>query len=135
MLLQNPPTSSTFFHAKSTDFYHPSLEAFQNKQSKRLLGISKYASNYISSAELGWFPLQNKILLTALKYWLRLKHITNSPLLANALHEAFECKSPWSLGITDILSTFDLTRFDRNSTRENLPRIFKAIKTFSKRTM
>ena len=47
---------------------------------------------------------------------------------ANALHKAFECKSPWSLGITDILNTFDLTRFDRNSTRENLPRIFKAIK-------
>ena len=109
------------------------MEAFQNKQSKRLLGISKYASNYISSVELGWFPLQNKILLTALKYWLRLKHITNSPLLANALHEAFECKSPWSLGITDILSTFDLTRFDRNSTRENLPRIFKAIKDLLKK--
>ena len=49
-------------------------------------------------------------------------------IIANALHEAFECSSPWSLEITDILSTCYLNRFDKNSTRENLPRIFKTIK-------
>ena len=41
-LLQSPPNSTIFFHANTTDFYHPAIEAFRNKQSKRLLGISKY---------------------------------------------------------------------------------------------
>ena len=66
--------------------------------------------------------------MTALKYWLRLKHDTNSPLLRNALREAFESKSAWSLGINDIVETYRLRIFETNSRKDNLKLTFSAIK-------
>ena len=104
------------------------MEAFQNKQSKRLLGISKYANNSIALAELGWFPLQNKIIISALKYCLRLKYDIGSPLLLNALNDTFKYKSPWSLGITDILTTYKLNALEKNVPKDNVSKISSLIK-------
>ena len=59
----------------------PITERFYSTSCKYALGISKYSSTTLAPGELGRFPLQHRIILLTLMYWLRLEQGTKNPLL------------------------------------------------------
>ena len=59
----------------------PITERFYSTSCKYALGISKYSSTTLALGEIGRFPLQHRIILLTLMYWLRLEQGTKNPLL------------------------------------------------------
>lgn len=79
---------------------------------KYILGVHKRSSNFAVASELGRFPIQVNILLSALSYWHRLE-TTSSELLA----DAFVCSknlhrkglNTWYTSISNILKLLNVT--------------------------
>ena len=81
------------------------FQSFLCKHAKRILWLSKYAINALSFAELGWFPIQHKIILATMKYW---SCLTTNSLLDKAF--AFNARSGtrWTDEIKNIRLDLDL---------------------------
>ena len=71
---------------------------------KRILNLSKYASNMAEQGELSRFPLQHKAWGLAIKYWLRLCHGTSNVLLNAAFKSACDIEHPWLQSIKYLLT-------------------------------
>ena len=84
------------------------FQSFLCRHAKRILGLSKYASNTLSCAELGWFPIQHKIILATLKYWVRLQKGTTNDLLDKAFTFNTLYGTEWTNGIKNIKIDLDL---------------------------
>ena len=105
------------------------FQSFLCKHAKRILGLSKYASNTLSCAELGWFPIQHKIILATLKYWLRLQKGTTNDLLDKAFKFNTLYGTEWTNGIKNIKLDLDLDNNldDPKSTRKQLQETYKKL--------
>ena len=79
---------------------------------KNILGVHKRSSNFAVASELGRFPIQVNVLLSALSYWHRLQ-TTSSELLA----DAFACSktlhrkglNSWFTTINNMLKLLDIS--------------------------
>ena len=59
-------------------------ETFYSSSCKFALGISKYSSTTFTLGELGRFPIESKVILLNIFYWLRLEHGSMNPVLNEA---------------------------------------------------
>ena len=84
------------------------INSFYSKFCKFALGISKYASNYLSLAELGKYPVSIKSHVLALLYWLRLEHGTENNLLNYAFKVMKEENHVWLQNIFNYLASIGL---------------------------
>ena len=50
------------------------VETFYSTSCKYTLGISKYSSTTLALGELGRYPIQHRVILLTMLYWLRLEH-------------------------------------------------------------
>ena len=71
------------------------MESFCSSSCKFALGISKYASTTLALGELGRFPVEIKIILLNLFYWLRLEQGSSNPLLDQAFLTIKGENHPW----------------------------------------
>ena len=81
---------------------HKPFQTFLCKHAKNILGISKYASSTLACAELGWYPIQHKIITSTIKYWLRLQEGTSNKLLDNAFTFNIQSETDWINGIKSL---------------------------------
>ena len=70
-------------------------ETFYSSSCKFALGISKYTSTTLTLGELGRFPIEIKIILLNLFYWLRLEQGSSNPLLDQAFLTMKRENHPW----------------------------------------
>ena len=105
------------------------FQSFLCRHAKRILGLSMYASNTLSCAELGWFPIQHKIILATLKYWVRLQKGTTNDLLDKAFTFNTLYGTEWTNGIKNIKHDLDLDNNldDPKSTRKQLQETYKKL--------
>ena len=87
---------------------HMQFQGFTNSQAKKILGISKYANNLEANAELGWYPIQHRIVTASLKYWFRLKKGTGNGLLDAAFTYNEESSSEWMQGVKVMLADLNV---------------------------
>ena len=106
------------------------FQSFLCRHAKRILGLSMYASNTLSCAELGWFPIQHKIILATLKYWVRLQKGTTNDLLNKAFTFNTLYGTEWTNGIKNIKLDLDLGNNpgDSNFSRKQLQETYKKLK-------
>ena len=57
------------------------VETFYSTSCKYALGVSKYSSTTLALGELGRYPIQHRVVLLTMLYWLRLEHNTKKTLL------------------------------------------------------
>ena len=57
------------------------VETFYSTSCKYALGISKYSSTTLALGELKRYPIQHRVVLLTMLYWLRLEHNTKKTLL------------------------------------------------------
>ena len=91
---------------------------FQAFQIAKQIGISKYASKIEANAELGWYPIQHRIVTASLKYWFRLKKGTGNELLDVAFAYKNESFSEWMQEVKLMLAELNV----EVSTYNNVPR-------------
>ena len=88
-------------------------EKVHTKFIKYALGINKFASNHAIRAEVGRYPLEQKISQKLIKYWHRLENYSyeDYPLLAEAFNINKSSKHEWYTGITNYLESNGLGYF------------------------
>ena len=98
---------------------HMQFQGFTNSQAKKILGISKYANNLEANAELGWYPIQHRIVTASLKYWFRLKKGTGNGLLDAAFTYNEESSSEWMQGVKVMLADLNVEASTYNNTNDS----------------
>ncbi len=81
---------------------------------KFVLGVSKFSSNYAVLGELGRFPIEHRIMVSHILYWVRLENEDQGSLLKSAFKECKESKH-------DSMQAFYTRRMVINT--QNLPMI------------
>ncbi len=76
---------------------------------KFVLGVSKFSSNYAVLGELGRFPIEHRIMVSHILYWLRLEKEDQGSLLKSAFKECKESKHDFYASIVFNLSYLGLS--------------------------
>ncbi len=81
---------------------------------KFVLGVSKFSSNYAVLGELGRVPIEHKITVSHILYWLRLEKEIHGSLLKNAFNECKGSNHDFYASISFTLSYLGLPNLLRN---------------------
>ena len=115
---------------KSFEDFSP--ENIHTRFCKYVLGVSKYASNIASRAELGRFPITIFVLIQSIKYWLYLydkPFINFSKLAYNSLiHNDCNHQSTFNHNIGVFLKHIGFGHVWENKTTLSKPKLFFALK-------
>ncbi len=76
---------------------------------KFVVGVSKFSSNYAVLGELGRFPIEHRIMVSHILYWLRLENEDQGSLLKSAFTECKESKHDFYSSILFNLSYLGLS--------------------------
>lgn len=109
---------------------HP-CEKIHTKFLKYALGINKFASNHAIRAELGRFPLDIKMNLKLVKYWLRMENLNYNiyPILAEAFAVSKSSGHSWYNEILNFLQSIGMGFITMNPTLLSENEILKEITT------
>ena len=92
LLIKNHPATFTIEDINSVP---NNVERLYSNFCKFSLGVSKYASTILALNELGRYPIQIRMTVLAVLYWLRLEKGTENTLLNKAFNTMKQENHPW----------------------------------------